>query len=602
VGTIESLDPGLELVALRRLDLNEDPVARQHTLGGRRVSVLDPDRLGLPVVPFTVMAEMLAQAAAVLVPDQVVVGLRDVQAHRWIRYEDAPLTLEIRARRDPGRPDEVQVVIHNRGPLGSNARRNGNGNGNGNGNRNGHAPAGAAEGAGAVVEGRVLFAAQRPPGPIAPPWHLEQPRVCRFDAGMIYRDQWLFHGPVLQAVVGIGRIGPRGIEGTLRVLPRGALFPPGKGEGQAHGLVTDPIVLDAYTHLLGCWGLDQYGDNEGDVIFPLRLAELTLFAGDPGEGADCACRIAVREIQRHRVRVDADIIAPDGRVWMRLTGWDDWRFYWPGRYRDHLRMPDRVCVSEPLPLPLPSTDASRSVEAVWLEPPSDFGKPVWRDVLEALDLGPEERAACQALGGPEARATLRLWGRVAAKDAVRRIWAGQGKPPVYPADLAIEPDGSGRPWIRSLLEPERTDLPAISIAHTTGVAVAIASADPGARLGIDVEPIAQRSTDFQRLALGEAERACLEHLAPDPGARRAEWIARLWCAKEAVAKATGLGLVAGPASVAIVRADITTGEVAVMLGPDLGAHCPDLDGHPIRAVTARRGEYVWAWTLCERIE
>ena len=32
VGTVESLDPGRELVARRRLDLKEDPVAAQHTL------------------------------------------------------------------------------------------------------------------------------------------------------------------------------------------------------------------------------------------------------------------------------------------------------------------------------------------------------------------------------------------------------------------------------------------------------------------------------------------------------------------------------------------------------------------------------------------
>ncbi len=66
--------------------------------------------------------------------------------------------------------------------------------------------------------------------------------------------------------------------------------------------MTDPIVLDAFTHLLGCWGLDQYGDNQGDVIFPLRLAELTIFDNDPGEGADVACRIKILEIQRHRVQ------------------------------------------------------------------------------------------------------------------------------------------------------------------------------------------------------------------------------------------------------------------------------------------------------------
>ena len=115
VGTLESLNPGRALVAVRSLDLHDDPVAEHHTLGGRRVSALDPDRKGLPVVPFTVMAEMLAQAASVLMPDREVVALRDVQAYKWIRYEEDPVALEIRAVRDPDRQDEVRVEIHNKG-------------------------------------------------------------------------------------------------------------------------------------------------------------------------------------------------------------------------------------------------------------------------------------------------------------------------------------------------------------------------------------------------------------------------------------------------------------------------------------------------------
>jgi phosphopantetheinyl transferase (holo-ACP synthase) len=579
LGTVESIEPGRSLLAVRWLG-RDDPVAGQHTLGGRRVSALDPTRLGLPVLPFTVMAEMLAQAAARLVPGRAAVVLRDIQAHRWIRYEDEPVALEIRAERAPERPDEVRVAIYNRGPCAT--RRRGDGDG-------------------PVVEGRVVFGDRRADGPVAPPWELQSPRPCRFDAGMIYRDQWLFHGPAFQAVVGIGRIAPRGIEGTLRVLPRRGLF----RDGERPGLVTDPIVLDAFTHLFGCWGLDEIGDDKGDVIFPMRLAELSIFDADPGEGADVACRISVVDIQRHRVRVDADFIAPDGRVWMRLSGYDGWRFHWPARYRDLCRMPDRAFVGEPLPLEQAPTEPQPQPQAVWLQPPADFGKPVWRDVLEWLNLGPEERADCRAMPGPESRATLRLWGRVAAKEAVRRIWAAQGKP-FYPADLRIVPDARGRPRVRSLLDPGRADLPAVSIAHTEGVAVALASPDPDARLGIDVEPIVDRSPEFESLAFGAAERAWLDRLAgtgTETGskARRDEWIGRFWCAKEAVAKATGLGLVGGPGSVSIVAADASTGTVAVALGPELAAACPELGERPMRAITARRGEYVWAWTLAERM-
>ncbi len=278
----------------------------------------------------------------------------------------------------------------------------------------------------------------------------------------------------MQALVRVGPSSPRGIEGTLKVLPRRGLL----RASDRLALRTDPIVLDAFTHLLGCWGLDQVPDGEGDVIFPLRVADLAIFGADPPEGAEVACRITVREISQHRVLADADLVGPDGRLWIRIIGWEDWRFYWPSRYRDQFRQPDRVFVGEPLALPGASVEAEPAVRAVWLAPPADMGKPVWRDVLEWVQLGPEERAACRSLPGPEARRTLRLWGRIAAKEAARRLWADRGGPPVYPADLVLAPDPRGRPRLRSLIEPERDDLPAISIAHAEGVAVALAALGP----------------------------------------------------------------------------------------------------------------------------
>src|SRR5262249_12669620 len=139
----------------------------------------------------------------------------------------------------------------------------------------------------------------------------------------------------------------------------------------------------------------------------------------------------------------------------------------------------------------------------------------------------------------------------------------------------------------------------IAIAHTEGVAVALAAPDAAARPGIDVEPIASRSADFEQLAFDAGERAWLDRVAAG-GTARAEWLARLWCAKEAGAQATGLGLVGGPASVTAVAADAASGVVSVALGHELAAACPDLAGRPVRAVTARRGDYAWAWTLGER--
>ena len=566
-GELVSWVEGLEAVSMVTLDVPGDPVAEHHTLGGRRISAIHPDWRGLPVLPFSVMAEMLAEAAARLIPGKPLAALRDVQAHKWIRYEVEPVSLELRATLDLDRPNSVKVAIHNRGPTRA--------------MRPAEAP---------VFEGVAVFGDARPEGPIAGPFALEGGDVCRFTPESIYAEQWLFHGPALQAVVGIGPISMGGIEGTLRVRSFEPLLRVGEDPNR---LLTDPIILDNFTHLLGGWGLDRLADD-GDVIFPLRMEELTIYAEAPPEGSDVSCRIAIRERERHRVRADADIVGPDGRTWMEIRGWEDWRFHWPGRFRDGFRQPDRTFLGESLELPGRENEAI----AVWLEPPADMGRPVWRDVLEHVQMGPDERADYLALPGPDFRRTHRLWGRIAAKEAVRRLWFDLGGSPIYPADLIVERGPLGRPILHSRLEPGRDDLPVISIAHVDGVAVALASLDPLAKVGIDVEPIVERSSGFEATAFSPGERAILGgHVGPG----RAEWIARLWCAKESAAKATGLGFVDGPSGAEVVVVD-PDGSLGVCLRGGLAEACGGLSRGPIRVVTARRGDYVWAWTLGEGME
>jgi malonyl CoA-acyl carrier protein transacylase/phosphopantetheinyl transferase len=552
-GEVIRLVEGREVEALITLEVAGDPVAEDHTFGGRRVSALNPEMKGLPVLPFTVMAEMLAQVAARLVPGATLVGLRDVRARRWVRYEETPITLAIVAVSDPERPGEIRASLFNRTR--------------------------AAEGP--EVEGTIVFAPARDEPPPSAPFAMRKPEPSRFTARSLYEEQWLFHGPTLQAVVEVGDVGVDGIEGTLRVLPRQGIY----RDPTTPRPLTDPIVLDAFTHLLGCWGLDRL--TEGDVIFPLRLGRLEVFGDDPAEGADCACRISIRSLERYRVNVDAEVVRPDGRVWMRLSDWDDWRFYWPSRYRDVFRAPDRVLIGEPIELP-DVFDAA----AVWLEPPGEMGRPVWRDVLEQIQLSPEERAGCLRPEGHDGRRTLRLWGRIAAKEAARRLWIAEGRPAVFPADLSIEPDPRGRPVLHSRLEPNRADMPAVSIAHTEGVAIAIASRDPRSRVGIDVERIVDRSESFEAIAFAPEERALI------PRNDRDAWIARFWTAKEAAAKATGLALLAGPSSVRVVSIDGET--LSLKLGPDLAAACPHLKGRTLQVRTARRGEHIWAYTMIDK--
>jgi hypothetical protein len=195
----------------------------------------------------------------------------------------------------------------------------------------------------------------------------------------------------------------------------------------------------------------------------------------------------------------------------------------------------------------------------------------------------------------ERHRTHELWGRIAAKEAARRLWLEAGNPPVYPADLAVASGPHSQTKLFALANPG-VPVAAVSIACSEGVAVAIAHADPHARVGIAVRSIAENP-----LALDASSTAAAEHILLGLNAvDRPEWIARLECAKEVTART--LGLAPAPAPCEITDVDESSGIVRFSLAPH-SDH--PLDVQPFASLyvmTQRRGEYVWAWTLMEGVD
>ena len=206
------------------------------------------------------------------------------------------------------------------------------------------APHGKTEAPRPVFEAIAIFGESVPPAPAARPWSLENSRPSKFTARSVYAEQWLFHGPLFQAIAHMGKLSDKGIEGRLKVLPLEPLVK----AGQPREFHTDLVVIDNFTQLLGAWGLDYLA--EGDVMFPLHMEELEILGDRPPVGTEVACQITIHEIERHRIRVEAQFIRPDGTVWMRINDWEDWRFHWPGRYRDSFRQPRDYLVGEDLPI------------------------------------------------------------------------------------------------------------------------------------------------------------------------------------------------------------------------------------------------------------
>jgi phosphopantetheinyl transferase len=109
-----------------------------------------------------------------------------------------------------------------------------------------------------------------------------------------------------------------------------------------------------------------------------------------------------------------------------------------------------------------------------------------------------------------------------------------------------------------------------------GVAVALVGDGAAATgIGIDIEHPGRLQAGVETLAFAPAEQTLL---ASVPHIDQHDWTVRLWCAKEAVAKALGQGLAGGPQALVVTQLDPHTGVVQVGLSGEMARRFPALHG------------------------
>jgi malonyl CoA-acyl carrier protein transacylase/phosphopantetheinyl transferase len=589
IGEIVQFEPGQSLLMRRRIDLDEDLYAGDHTLGGRRASAVDPGLNGLAVMPMALNLEMMAEVAALLVPGKRVIGLERVRLQRWIPLFEEPVTLELAARVVPpdgrfaGATHAVTLQIRDLG----------------NPTQPGHPESPS-------VEGTVLLGDAYPAPPEAGEFPLSNERPCPIGPNELYGPpRRLFHGPLFEVVSAVDRMGDEGVEGELLTLSHAGLF----RSTRQPNLLLDPLLIDGSTHVLGSWHLAQE-DQTGRVVFPYELGAVQVFGPPPAEGTRLRCRVAIERSSARQVSHRIDMIGPDGRLWCRLHPAEYWRFYWPPECVAFFRHHSEHLVTHEWPLvagekgdspifagaksgTVPVGFAVRCFRAA--EAP-DIVQPVIRGAMAHAALSPAEWQQFYKLPGPDERRTQWLFSRIAAKDCVRTLWEEKTGQRLFPADIEIAPDEHGRPIARH--RGGIGALPNISLAHSGGLSAAMAAFDQP--VGIDVEQIAPRGPEFEQIAFDRQERDLLDRFGPD----RDEAIARFWCAKEAVAKAFGRGLVEGPQTL-VVRGMEWEGDgglacIRLAAGPQLLSIFPELAGCRLLAYTSRDDDFVVATTFAEK--
>jgi malonyl CoA-acyl carrier protein transacylase len=401
-------EAGKSVEALAHYSLKEHVFLLDHALGQGAVSVSDPKLGGFAVMPLTMSLNTLSEAARLLFPGKVVIGLRDIRANKWVSFEHETRTVRLVASvKSVGAVTEVHAAMREEDPSDPRAA---------------FRPP--------MNEAIIQLADQYPPAPKAPAFALEKPRPCHWTGSEIYPDR-LFHGKMFQGITSINGWGENGVTGTVEVIDRTKLL----ATNPKPNFAIDGILLDTVGGTLGLWG--AYDKYDGFVYLPFRIGGVQFYQGLLPAGT--AFDLHLNVVRRTDVSAAADIYAFDqqGRVAVGIQGWEDRDFnVTPALHRvTHEPLAYTFCEPEP-------DDGKGVVRCLSPELPTDYfesGHRVWEHVLRLIVLSRAERKAWDSVRLPERRHWL--LSRTAAKDAVRMFLARHYGIHIGSADVELEQTG-----------------------------------------------------------------------------------------------------------------------------------------------------------------
>lgn len=513
-GQLISWQAGEECVTRRVLDLDHDLFLLDHMFAN--CEGLKPPEHCVPVLPMTFGIETIAEVASIVVPDLCLAGFSSIRASQWIGLDDRRTqTIECHARRNhDDRQDhrtavDVSVLVD-----------------------------GAVHLSGTALFDQVRPAAAALPPPPDPhdnneiadwPWSAEQ----------VYAEKVLFHGPALQLVKNLELNGHRVFTGELLVPENNVLF----ADRSQPCLLTAPAFMDAVGQFVGLWAM-----SGGDYILPtgVELIEICQDTPPPGTMARVVCETTEFDHDVKRCRFNVWVDNGQGQTWMRMTGWHDFLFGWKQSTSVWYRSPRHYVLGSEIE----RGDGSDAV--VMAVTTRDLPRSIFdRAARSALTL--TELQQLEELQDDKQQRRFAM-ARIAAKDAAR-LWYTRFRPDIdvpHPVELQVDADEAGRPWLSQngvVVEPW------ISIAHKGSMAIAVAGGTP---VGLDLEPAASVDPALTDQIAAESEQQLFAGLGP--AGLDSNWLTRLWCAKEAVAKQLGTGLQGRPDQFVAVDVNPETGQ------------------------------------------
>lgn len=535
--------PGMSIEIVKEFSFKSEPLLADFALGTSQLShpdhedPVDGPLRGLTVLTLVGAAEIMAELAQTLVPGYHVVAVNDLQRRRMVVFKNGKLRLFVRAERVAAPPNvraAVRVQIREDTPDSAWTWP-------------------AFEGSFLLAEGPL------PPVAFTPPAHRNAFSDVHWAVSDIYPDR-LFAGPLLQGICQADRWSKSGLDYEVVV--------PESDRCVAHTTVPvwalNPQLLAAVTDGFSLWRSHEF--YQGAFSYAFRLRGLSLYAFAPPPGTRLHCYLRNTGVTPTSLISDIFVSDGNGQLVMELRGYEEFTERVPDAYRKMLLEPARTYLSQALPderMGAPNTAIATAMLSDVDYPMFERNEELWLKTLSYIVLGKSERhefAEMESKGGV-ARRTEWLFGRIAAKEAVRRFLETYYQARWSDADVQVYSDPSGKPratgpWKDHLWSDVELDL---SIAHTARFILAAVAVN--SHVGVDVEAFDRcLSDEFMRGVFCPEEQELAMNAVDTPSA-----IIRFWCAKEAVSKALGTGIRYSPRELNVVSFKAETGDLELEL-------------------------------------
>ncbi len=519
---IVSSTPGVSLELRKTFRLVENPFISDFALGNSQLSYAYPNLKGLILLPIPVAAEIMAETAAMVVPNRELSVVEDLLNRRMVPFENGELTLYIRAERvASGNPELAAVKVQIREDAPNSAYT------------------------WPIIEATFVMARKLDPIPVrrAP---LMKPRSVHWSSRDIYPSR-LCYGRRLRGITFVETWSESGLDYEVETPPLAGnvvftRFPL---------WLINPLLFEDVVSAFAIWrARDRFS-------FAFRMRRLELHAPQPSEGAKVKCYLRLTGVTPKSHLCDITVSDGNGGVVMSIFGWEEIVKYIRPEYRDLIMQPATTFVSKTLTaeaLGKPSVDVSSAY--ITDVPYEDFERDeeIWLKMFSCIVLGEKERSQFKTMPGSAARRTEWLFGRIAAKEAVRRYLNDFHQARWSYADVEIFADDAGKPYAIGAWNDYLKVKLDIAIAHTAQFVVALAAAN--AHIGVDVESTKRDLSAEFTAGVFTPQELELAANAPTPS----QAVIRFWCAKEAVSKALGTGIRYSPRELIVsgYQADLAT--------------------------------------------